>query len=296
MEQLTIYTATYNRSKTLPRVYHSLSKQTNKDFRWLIIDDGSTDGTKAIVDKWLEEDQEFHIDYILKDNGGIHTVRDYAYSHCKTELIFSIDSDDWVAEDTVQKILELWNKSDTKKYAGIFVATRYLNEEKIDNGFPSCVSVSYQDLTYKYHYKGDKMTVLRADVIKKIPMSPIFESEKLVAEGYKWIQLPDNLPFLLLNEPLLIKEYQEDGYTKNVHKMRFRNLNGRRANARQHIISAKYFRVRLQNHIKYIIYSLWLKDKNFIKNSPKPVQTALLAPIGFFIFLIMDKKWGKYKS
>lgn len=296
MEQLTIYTATYNRKNTISRVYESLCMQSNKNFRWMIIDDGSTDGTKEIVDKWLCIDNGFRIDYTYKNNGGIHTVRDYAYEHCKTELIFGVDSDDWLNKNAVQKILELWNKSDTEKYGGIFTAAMYPDGKRVGGDFPECESVSYQDLTYKYRYQGDKSTVLRTDVIRKIPKSPVFINEKLVAEGYKWIQLPDNLPFLLINEPLLTKDYQRDGYTQNIGKIRFENMNGFRASARQHIISAKYFQVRIKNQIKYIMYSLLLKDKTFIKNSPKPIQTVLLLPIGILSYIIINVKWKRYKE
>lgn len=296
MEQLTIYTATYNRKETIPRVYESLCAQTDKNFRWMIIDDGSTDGTKEMVDKWLCETNDFQIDYFYKNNGGIHTVRDFAYKHCETELILGVDSDDWICRDTVCKILDLWNESDREKYAGIYALAMYPDGKTVGENFPNFKSISYQELTYKYYHQGPRLTVVRTDVIKKIPSSPIYESERLVAEGYKWIQLPETLPFLLINEPLKIVEYQQDGYSKNIAKIRFQNMKGFRASARQHIISAKYFRVRIKNQIKYIMYSVWLKDKAFIKNSPKPIQTVLLFPIGLVSYIIVNAKWKRYKE
>ena len=52
---LTIFTPAYNRAYTLHKCYESLKKQTNKDFEWLIIDDGSTDNTRELVQSWIEE-------------------------------------------------------------------------------------------------------------------------------------------------------------------------------------------------------------------------------------------------
>lgn len=296
MSIITIYTPTYNRAGLLERAYKSLTRQTNKNFIWQIIDDGSTDFTKELVENWKKVNNGFDLRYVYKENGGVHTARDLAYQICETELICTLDSDDWMVDTAVETMLDFWLTYGSKEYAGMFVPNMYANGKIVGSQFPNIKSVSYQDYTYKYKCKGDKHSILRTAVIQMIPQSPVFPDENLVAEGFKWIQIPEDRPFLLLNQPLFVVEYQSDGYSKNDRKNMFRNLNGFRANAKQHIISAKYFRVRLRNQIKYIMYSLWLKDKNFIKNSPKPVQTMLLAPIGFVIFLIMDKKWGKYKG
>ena len=55
MEQVTIFTATFNREKLLSRLYNSLCSQTNKNFIWLIVDDGSTDKTKEYIKEWINE-------------------------------------------------------------------------------------------------------------------------------------------------------------------------------------------------------------------------------------------------
>lgn len=69
MAILTIFTPTYNRIKTLQRAYDSLIQQTSKDFSWLIIDDGSEDGTEKLVEKWQSE-QIIEITYIKQENSG----------------------------------------------------------------------------------------------------------------------------------------------------------------------------------------------------------------------------------
>ena len=68
MKTLTIFTPTYNRGDILGNAYKSLKKQTNQDFIWLIVDDGSTDKTEDIVEKWIEENT-IEIRYIKKENG-----------------------------------------------------------------------------------------------------------------------------------------------------------------------------------------------------------------------------------
>lgn len=91
MYDLTVYTPTYNRGRTLKRLYSSLISQTNKEFTWLIIDDGSIDNTKQLVSEWINEGI-ITINYVFKTNGGKHTATRLAYSIIKTKYLILIDS------------------------------------------------------------------------------------------------------------------------------------------------------------------------------------------------------------
>ena len=106
MIRLTVFTPAYNRAHTLPRTYESLCSQNCKDFCWLIIDDGSIDNTAQLVKGWMEKDNGFKIQYIYKENGGMHTAHNIAYENITTELNVCVDSDDCMAEDGVAKILK----------------------------------------------------------------------------------------------------------------------------------------------------------------------------------------------
>ena len=104
---ITVFTPTYNRAKTLVRVYESLLNQTNKDFVWLIVDDGSTDNTKVLVAKWIEENK-LSIEYHYKENGGKHTAMKMAYQLAQTKYLLAIDSDDELTPDAVEDFLNDW--------------------------------------------------------------------------------------------------------------------------------------------------------------------------------------------
>ena len=68
---ITVFTPTYNRAHLLPRLYESLCRQTFTDFEWVIVDDGSVDNTKGIVNKFLVDSVEFlGIRYFYQENGG----------------------------------------------------------------------------------------------------------------------------------------------------------------------------------------------------------------------------------
>lgn len=92
MVKLTIFTPTYNRKNTLILGYEALCRQTKKEFIWLIIDDGSTDGTSELVHGWMLADNGFEIQYVYKENGGLHTGYNKAIELIETELCVCIDS------------------------------------------------------------------------------------------------------------------------------------------------------------------------------------------------------------
>src|SRR5690606_35774747 len=99
MKTITVFTPTYNRAHLLPRLYESLCRQTSKDFLWLVIDDGSVDNTKEIVQSWIKENI-IQIEYHFKENGGMHTGHNMAIKNIKTELCMCVDSDDYLLDDS----------------------------------------------------------------------------------------------------------------------------------------------------------------------------------------------------
>ena len=116
---LTIFTPAYNRAHTLLRTYESLCRQSCKAFIWLVVDDGSTDNTAALVQQWQSRDNGFEIQYIYKENGGMHTAHNVAYANIHTELNTCIDSDDMLADGAVEKILRgdgRWNDAVKKAF------------------------------------------------------------------------------------------------------------------------------------------------------------------------------------
>lgn len=100
---VTVVTCTYNRSKLIGSLYDSLLKQTDKNFKWLVIDDGSSDDTCQLIDKFIDENQ-IEIDYIYKTNGGKHTALNYAFENIDTELTIIVDSDDFLKPQAIETV------------------------------------------------------------------------------------------------------------------------------------------------------------------------------------------------
>lgn len=180
MAFLTVFTPTYNRAHTLGRTYESLFKQKCKEFIWLIVDDGSTDQTKELVRKWQKQDNGFEIQYIYKENGGMHTAHNTAYANIHTELNICIDSDDKMASDAVEKIKVIWEQIRDKNYAGIIALDSDFNGNIIGKSFSDDMRETTLGGYYAAGGQGDKKLIYRTDVINSVPEYPVFSGENML--------------------------------------------------------------------------------------------------------------------
>ena len=286
--KLTIFTPTYNRANTLKRTYESLCRQINKNFIWLIVDDGSSDNTNEMVKKWQKNNNGFEIRYIYKENGGMHTAHNTAYENIDTELNTCIDSDDFMPDDAVEKILSFWDKYGSNKYAGIvgldqkadgsIIGTRFNQSETTLTGF------------YANGGRGDKKLVYRTDVIKKYPPYPEFEGEKYVALAYKYMLCDQDYKLLTLNEPLVTVEYQEDGSSLNMYKQYIKNPKGF---AFYRKVCMKYqpkLKRKFIECIHYVSSCYFYGETNIVKQSPLKMMTVLAYPFGIMLSKYIIKK------
>lgn len=291
MATLTIFTPVYNRAKTLGRTYESLVKQKCKDFVWLIVDDGSLDNTKELVEKWKNEESGFEIRYIYKENGGMHTAHNIAYENIDTELNVCIDSDDCLAEEAVQKILNKWEAVKDFGYAGIIGLDADMNTgEIIGSKFPEDMWETTLVEYYAKGGKGDKKLVYRTDVINRYPPYPVFAGEKYVALAYKYRLIDNDYKLAVLNEVLCNVEYQTDGSSGTMYKQYLKNPRGF---AFWRKISMQYPESRkrmFRDCVHYVSSSLIAHNCHFIKESPKKVYTLLAIPFGALLTVYIKYK------
>ena len=92
--KITVFTPAYNRAHTLEKLYRSLQRQTFHNFEWLIVDDGSTDGTAKLVNNWQAEENPFPVRYVWQENGGKCRAINYGLELAAGELFFTVDADD----------------------------------------------------------------------------------------------------------------------------------------------------------------------------------------------------------
>lgn len=288
---LTIFTPAYNRAHTIGRTYESLKKQNCKEFIWLIIDDGSTDNTSELVEQWKNESCGFEIRYIYKENGGMHTAHNIAYENIDTEFNVCIDSDDCLAEEAVQKILNKWEAVKDFGYAGIIGLDADMNTgEIIGSKFPEDMWETTLVEYYAKGGKGDKKLVYRTDVINRYPPYPVFAGEKYVALAYKYRLIDNDYKLAVLNEVLCNVEYQTDGSSGTMYKQYLKNPRGF---AFWRKISMQYPESRkrmFRDCVHYVSSSLIAHNCHFIKESPKKVYTLLAIPFGALLTVYIKYK------
>mgnify|MGYP004459724011 FL=1 len=220
MVPITVFTPAYNRADLLKRCYESMCRQTNKNFIWMIIDDGSTDNTKEVVDLWMLNNNGFEIQYYYKENGGLHTAYNEAIEHIDTELCVCIDSDDYMPDNAVEIILDFWEKNGSNEYAGIVGLDYTIDNHVIGDLLPDKKSVNLIDLLIgKYHiHNGDRTNVVRTELYKKVAPMISFEREKNFSPHYMHLQISKRYDFLVLNKNLRYVEYQADGMSNTIFK------------------------------------------------------------------------------
>ena len=218
---LTVFTSTYNRANTLRRIHESLKRQTDKDFEWLIVDDGSTDNTKEVVATWLDDENGFPIRYIWKKNEGFHTGYNTAIANMDSVLAVCIDSDDYMPDDAVELIHRCWLSRGSNQYGGIVGLDYQTSGELIGCMFPQAMK-TLNLITFsqgKYGLKqGDKKIVVRTDLYKSVAPMKVYSGEKYFNPHYMHLEISREYDFLTLNSCLCIVEYQKNGMGSNMFR------------------------------------------------------------------------------
>lgn len=286
---LTVFTPAYNRAHTIARTYDSLCRQTCKDFEWLVVDDGSTDNTEELVMGWIQENK-IPIRYIKQQNRGMHGAHNTAYRNIETELNTCIDSDDFMPEDAVEKIVTFWKQNGSEEYAGI-VGLDCSYDGKIIGG---TFDEDGKETTLLGYYAnggtGDKKLVYRTDVIKRYPEYPLFEGERYVGLAYKYMLIDQDYKLLTLNQPLVVVEYQLDGSSYNMYSQYWRNPKGFSFFRRTEMVCEPRFMRRFVSNIHYVASSVIAKDWKFINSSPKKLMTLCAIPFGLIWYTLIRSK------
>lgn len=289
---ITVFTPTYNRAYILPKCYNSLKSQTNKDFEWLIIDDGSTDDTRSLVAAWQGLENGFPIRYISKENGGLHTGYNSAISNMDTELSVCIDSDDSMPENGIELILSEWNKVKSSGAAGLvgldfdtsgrIIGKRLPEDDLINAASLLCIAGM-----------GDKKYVVRNDLLKSVSPIPVFDGEKNFNPHYLIIKLSAQYRFHPVNRCFCIVEYQPDGMTANIWKQ-YVNSPRSFAELRRAIMEVPglTWQYRFRNIIHYCSSSQIAGNRNYIKESPRKLLTVLCTPAGWMLTGYIRRKAG----
>lgn len=290
---ITVLTPTYNRGNLIKNLYNSLCEQTNKDFQWLIIDDGSSDKTNDIVDSFAKD--EFLLEYYQKNNGGKHTALNYAHSYIKGDWVFVVDSDDILTTNAIDLIYAYIDKYKNNSKIGC------LSFQKIDTlGNISSVNKSNElisnaiDYRINQNIKGEQAEVYRTDIFKNFKF-PVYENEKFLEENYLHINAALVTSTVYISKVIYIFEYLENGLTKQGRRLKIMNPKGEMLINKLYCLEKFKMQVRFKGMILYIVYSLFNNSGiyDIYKNYMNKKFFIINFIIGYFVYIFCKLKYQK---
>lgn len=310
MQTLTIFTPTYNRADLLPRGYQALLRQTSHDFCWLIIDDGSKDNTRELVRSWFESasmvEKGDHIrgvskdapwlqlHYCYKENGGLHTGYNKAIELMDTELCVCIDSDDYMPDDAVEKINDIWNSiSDKTDVAGIVALDYYDNSSTPIGGFFSKdrINCHVMDISSLLNHRGDTKIVCRTELMKLHWPMDVFEGEKNFNPFYYYLKIDEFYRYYIVNDNLCFVDYQDAGMTANIFNQ-YKNSPRSFACYREEILRQKRlpFTLRFKNAIHFGSSIMYTKEYYRLFRMPSPTMKLMAFPLSVLLHIFVNHK------
>ena len=277
-KQITILTATYNRARLLCDLYNSLCRQSLQTFDWIIIDDGSQDNTKEIVEKWLTENHAFSIEYRYIPNGGKNRAINYGVKMVKTPYTMIVDSDDYLTDDAIEyltpKAIEILND---KNLAGIS-ALRGENAEtplKNNNIRRDKFIVANNLERKKYNLERDACEVYKTHILREHPFE-VWPGEKFVPEEIVWNKIAlEGYSLRWYNKVTCIVRYQEEGLTKGSFTLLRNNPMGYANMYNQRIALSNNFKNKLNNAMQMVALAFYAKKLHYLKESNNKFITAI---------------------
>ncbi len=270
--KISILTPTFNRAKLLDKLYTSIlinSNNSNCDVEWLIMDDGSTDNTRIIVDTYIKENI-INVQYFYQENSGKMSAINELVKRCTGDLILECDSDDYLVPETF-KIIEdalVQCKDMANIYAMAFLKYDQ-NGNNMGNNFPEDnYESSMFDLYFKEGITGEKALVFNSSIRKKFKYR-LENGEKFVTEARLHHEMDLHYNIRCFNKKIMICEYKDDGYSKNINKLFIQNPKGYYEyfkeifNQDMHGVT---FSKRLYIYKHYILFAVLAKQKHAIKN------------------------------
>lgn len=218
--KISILTPTYNRANLLDKLYASILINSNNcpdiKVEWLIMDDGSTDNTKRIVQEY-EKERIIDVQYFYQENQGKMVAINKLIKKATGDLIIECDSDDFFTKDAFKIIEEsLRECKDIKEtYALVFLKYtkdgKNMGNEFLENNYQSTMF----DLYFKEEITGEKALVYNAEIRKKFEYE-LENNEKFITEARLHHKMDLQYEVRCFNQPIMICEYQNEGYSKNI--------------------------------------------------------------------------------
>ena len=291
---LSIVTATYNRAMLLKNCFHSLQRQTNRNFEWVVVDDGSRDDTRLLVDSFREESPEMSITYVYQENGGKHTALNASHPYLHGDNVLLLDSDDTLVDTAVNDVYEAWLPYMDRPEIGAVVLLKgktpespiaYAETEKAPVDLFKCKRICLAG--------SDCCEVLRAELFRRYPF-PVFPGEKFISEGVLWKQVNLEHRYVYVNKIVYLCDYLADGLTRSGRAMRVKSPLGGMLNSSLNMDPRNGLKARIKNGLLYSCYGHFagMRAKEILRwnKAHRGLKALCLFP-GYCQYLIWRHKY-----
>jgi len=260
----TVFIPTYNRAGLLPRALASVARQTFQDFELLILDDGSTDATRMLVDAW-SAGVDFPVRYVWQENAGKIAAYNRALGLVRGFMMVLLDSDDVLVPSALQQFYDQWQRippGERGRYAGVEGLSALMPSGEIaGEPFPrDGMDSSYPEMRFGLGVSGDKRHALRSEVMREFPF-PLFPGERHNRESLIWCRMARKYRFRYFNGVVQQVYYQPDGLSARTSERRLQSPRGfslaflEMVNEHADVCPPKQLRRDAANYVRYALHA-----------------------------------------
>lgn len=257
----TVFVPTYNRAALLPKALDSVLQQTVSDYEILVVDDGSSDDTRDVIESWSRQ-TGVPVRYYYQPNGGKHRAHNRAVDLAEGELLMVLDSDDRLLKNCLEIVREAWlgiPHTKRQEFAGVEGLCINSAGELHGTPFPSDrFDSTYLEVVGLYNVKGEKRNALRLDVLKRFRY-PDIPAEKHVRPSFIWKRISHHYKMRFINSPLQIVDFSPGGLTATSSMRRLRNVRGLYQYWQDDVMHHQIYldaRRRRKHYSEYVRYAL----------------------------------------
>lgn len=278
--KVSILTPTYNRGDKLNKLYTSLLVNNNSkvEIEWLIMDDGSKDRTKTIITNFIKQNI-IDIKYYYQENQGKMAAINNLVKYATGDIIIECDSDDYFTVGAFDIIEKYKSELTDEIYALVFL--KYDQDgNNMGNNFPENIYRSDMfSLYFREGITGEKAIAFNSKIRKRFSYK-LEANEKFVTEARMYHEMDLEYDVICINEPIMICEYQKDGYSKNIQKVFKENPVGYYEYFKEILdmdLAGVTLKKRLYIYKHYILFSILSERKHAIRNVTGVINKIIVA-------------------
>ena len=283
--ELTVFTPVYNREKELISLFDSLNAQTNQNFIWLIVDDGSTKNIEPLIYKFRES-SKFSIEFIKQENQGKHIAHNTGVLNCKTEYFLCVDSDDTLSNTAIEIIYDYIPLVKKNNYIGLI----FPRNKQYKNGISK-----YDEFAAKLvqivasEKKAIELAIVLQTSLVRDYLFPQYNNEKFLSEEILYNQLDKIGQYLFINKIIYYSEYLDDGLTNNINRLWINNPIGtyELLRSRYHSFASLSLSKRIYRKFRCALVYDAFCIKDDISNSlkfPNKTLAILCFPLSYLVY------------